>query len=276
VLRCCRRSPGLSATVDRYTASYCCFGAGAVLGALRCSRLVHGGQRIRGVRRGGDSWTDDAMAGFCTRWSRSPTMSWPAPPGSCSSRCMSALVKAWLPDWVRRASSHLLCWCSSGLRWQRAVGCLAARAGIQHALFCGRHRNHATTALGLVAKLRRDTDVSHGITADAGHRQRPSAELDEGPCSSPLSTASTTISRRVSRGDSRVRRVSPSGRRVPVGASIGILKTRIVYVETFLISHRAEHLRQHERSTKADREVREPVLQTVCDRSTEGPASRCG
>ena len=47
------------------------------------------------------------------------------------------------------------------------------------------------------------------------------------------------------------------------GACIRDLEEADRYVETFLVSSWAEHLRQHERATKADREVEERLQMNV-------------
>src|SRR5258705_8958421 len=142
-------------------------------------------------------------------------------------------------------------------------GALAARAGIQHALLWAGIGIMATTALGLVAKLPdATTDVSPWI-----HWRMPAIvkdvrpELDEGPV---LVTLEYRINRDQSQefleaihGYGRVRRRDGAYR----WGGYRDLEDADRYVETFLIRSWAEHLRQHERSTKADREV-ENRLQT--------------
>ena len=115
----------------------------------------------------------------------------------------------------------------------------------------------ATTALGLVARLPdATTDVSpwnHWRMPAIVKDLRP--ELDEGP-------VLVTLEYRVNRDQSEefLEAIHEYGRvRRRDGAyRWGVyrdLEDADRYVETFLIRSWAEHLRQHERSTKADREV---------------------
>ena len=117
----------------------------------------------------------------------------------------------------------------------------------------------ATTALGLVAKLPdATTDVSPWI-----HWRMPAIvkdvrpELDEGP-------VLVTLEYRVNRDQSEdfLEAIHEYGRvRRRDGAyRWGVyrdLEEADRYVETFLVRSWAEHLRQHERTTKADREIEE-------------------
>jgi Transmembrane secretion effector len=139
------------------------------------------------------------------------------------------------------------------------AGVLAARAGIQHALLWAGLGIVATTALGLVARL-------PDATADVSpwnHWRMPAIvkdlqpELDEGP-------VLVTLEYRVNRDQSEefLQAIHEYGRvRRRDGAyRWGVyrdLEDADRYIETFLIRSWAEHLRQHERSTKADREVEE-------------------
>ena len=93
-------------------------------------------------------------------------------------------------------------------------------------------------------------------------------QLDEGPVLVTVEYRVTAIERgEFLRGDSRVRPRSASGRRIPVGM-FRDLEEADRYVETFLVRSWAEHLRQHERLTNADREVEERLQSYVTGNRT--------
>ena len=238
-----------------------CFGAGAVLGALTMQpararwsedAVASGGVAILGLMT--------AIAGFLHAMvALAATMLVAGAAWIVFISVMSALVQSLAPDWVRaRVLSIFMLVFQGGLAAGSALsGALAARAGIQHALLWAGIGIMATTALGLVAKLPdATTDVSPWI-----HWRMPAIvkdvrpELDEGP-------VLVTLEYRVNRDQSqefldaiheygRVRRRDGAYR----WGVYRDLEDADRYVETFLIRSWAEHLRQHERSTKADREV---------------------
>jgi len=238
-----------------------CFGAGAVLGALTMQpararwsedAVASGGVAILGLMT--------AIAGFLHAMvALAATMLVAGAAWIVFISVMSALVQGLAPDWVRaRVLSIFMLVFQGGLAAGSALsGALAARAGIQHALLWAGIGIMATTALGLVAKLPdATTDVSPWI-----HWRMPAIvkdvrpELDEGP-------VLVTLEYRVNRDQSqefldaiheygRVRRRDGAYR----WGVYRDLEDADRYVETFLIRSWAEHLRQHERSTKADREV---------------------
>ena len=238
-----------------------CFGAGAVLGALTLQpararwsedAVASGGVAILGLMTG--------IAGFLhTMVALAATMLVAGAAWIVFISVMSALVQSLAPDWVRaRVLSIFMLVFQGGLAAGSALsGALAARAGIQHALLWAGIGIMATTALGLVAKLPdATTDVSPWI-----HWRMPAIvkdvrpELDEGP-------VLVTLEYRVNRDQSQefLEAIHEYGRvRRRDGAyRWGVyrdLEDADRYVETFLIRSWAEHLRQHERSTKADREV---------------------
>jgi hypothetical protein len=174
---------------------------------------------------------------------------------------MSALVQSLAPDWVRaRVLAIFMLVFQGALAAGSALsGAAAARAGLQHALLWAGLGIVATTALGLVARLPdATTDVSpwnHWRMPAIVKDLRP--EFDEGP-------VLVTVEYRVNRDQKeafldaiheygRVRRRDGAYR-------WGVYRDLEVadrFVETFLIRSWAEHLRQHERSTEADREVEE-------------------
>jgi hypothetical protein len=128
----------------------------------------------------------------------------------------------------------------------------------------------ATTALGLVARLpEATTDVSPW-----NHWRMPALvkdlhlDFDEGP-------VLVTVEYRVDRGrlETFLEVIHEYGRvRRRDGAyRWGVyrdLEDANRYVETFLVSSWAEHLRQHERSTEADREVEERLRTHVTGEPT--------
>ncbi len=238
-----------------------CFGAGAVLGALTMQpararwsedAVASGGVAILGLMT--------AIAGFLHAMvTLAATMLVAGAAWIVFISVMSALVQSLAPDWVRaRVLSIFMLVFQGGLAAGSALsGALAARAGIQHALLWAGIGIMATTALGLVAKLPdATTDVSPWI-----HWRMPAIVkdvrpiLDEGP-------VLVTLEYRVNRDQSQefLEAIHEYGRvRRRDGAyRWGVyrdLEDADRYVETFLIRSWAEHLRQHERSTKADREV---------------------
>jgi len=240
-----------------------CFGAGAVLGALTMQpararwsedRVASGGVAILGVTT--------AIAGFLhAMLPLAATMLVAGAAWIVFISVMSALVQSLAPDWVRaRVLSIFMLVFQGGLAAGSALsGALAARAGIQQALLWAGLGIVATTALGLVARLPdATTDVSpwnHWRMPAIVKDLRP--ELDEGP-------VLVTLEYRVNpdQAEAFLEAIHEYGRvRRRDGAyRWGVyrdLEDADRYVETFLIRSWAEHLRQHERSTKADREVEE-------------------
>jgi MFS family permease len=238
-----------------------CFGAGAVVGALTMQpararwseeAVVSGGVAILGLIT--------AIAGFLHAMvALAAAMLVAGAAWIVFISVMSALVQSLAPDWVRaRVLSIFMLVFQGGLAAGSALsGALAARAGIQQALLWAGLGIVATTALGLVAKLPdATTDVSpwnHWRMPAIVKDLRP--ELDEGP-------VLVTLEYRVNHDQSEefLEAIHEYGRvRRRDGAyRWGVyrdLEDAGRYVETFLIRSWAEHLRQHERSTKADREI---------------------
>jgi MFS family permease len=238
-----------------------CFGAGAVLGAMTMQpararwsedAVASGGVAILGLMT--------AIAGFLHAMvALAATMLVAGAAWIVFISVMSALVQSLAPDWVRaRVLSIFMLVFQGGLAAGSALsGAVAARAGIQHALLWAGLGIVATTALGLVARLPdATTDVSpwnHWRMPAIVKDLRP--ELDAGP-------VLVTLEYRVNHDQSEafLEAIHEYGRlRRRDGAyRWGVyrdLEDENRYVETFLIRSWAEHLRQHERSTKADREV---------------------
>jgi MFS family permease len=240
-----------------------CFGAGAVLGALTLQpararwseeSVASGGVAILGLMT--------ALAGFLQAMpALAAAMLVAGAAWIVFISVMSALVQSLAPDWVRaRVLAIFMLMFQGGLAAGSALsGAVAARAGIQHALLWAGLGIVATTALGLVARLPdATTDVSpwnHWRMPAIVKDLRP--EFDEGP-------VLVTVEYRVNRDQAEefLEAIHEYGRiRRRDGAyRWGVyrdLEEADRYVETFLIRSWAEHLRQHERSTKADREVEE-------------------
>jgi len=240
-----------------------CFGIGAVVGALvmqparaRWSEdaVASGGVAILGLMT--------AVAGSLhTMIALAATMLVAGAAWIVFISVMSALVQALAPDWVRaRVLSIFMLVFQGGLAAGSALaGVVAARAGIQPALLWAGIGIVATTALGLVARL---PDATIDVTP-WNHWRLPAIvkdlrpELDEGP-------VLVTVEYRVAREQAEefLDAIHEYGRvrRRDGGFRWGIYRDLEVadrYVETFLVQSWAEHLRQHERSTKADRDVEE-------------------
>jgi MFS family permease len=252
---------GISESPTGYGILLGCFGAGAVLGALAMQpararwsedAVASGGVAILGLMT--------ATVGFLHAMvAVAATMLVAGAAWIVFISVMSALVQSLAPDWVRaRVLSIFMLVFQGGLAAGSALsGTVAARAGIQHALLWAGLGIVATTTLRLVARLPdATTDVSpwnHWRMPAIVKDLRP--EFDEGP-------VLVTLEYRVNRDRTeefleaiheyaRVRRRDGAYR----WGVYRDLEDADRYVETFLIRSWAEHLRQHERSTKADREV---------------------
>jgi MFS family permease len=251
-----------------------CFGAGAVLGALMLQpararwseeSVASGGVAILGLMT--------AVAGFQHAMvALAATMLVAGAAWIVFISVMSALVQGLAPDWVRaRVLSIFMLVFQGGLAGGSALsGVVAARAGIPHALLWAGLGIVATTALGLVARLpEATTDVSpwnHWRMPAIVKDLRP--EFDEGPV---LVTVEYRVTR--DRAEEFLEAIHEYGRvRRRDGAyRWGVyrdLEEADRYVETFLIRSWAEHLRQHERSTQADREVEDRLRTYVTGQPT--------
>jgi MFS family permease len=176
---------------------------------------------------------------------------------------VSALVQSLAPDWVRaRIMAIFMLIAQGGMAGGSAVwGIVSVRAGVTTAFVWAGLGTIATTALGLVARLPDTTaDVSPWV-----HWRMPAIvqdtapDMDQGPV---LVTVEYLVPRQNT--SEFLRAMHRYGRvRLRDGASRwGIfrdLEHEDVYVETFLVSSWAEHLRQHERSTRADREFEDRI-----------------
>jgi MFS family permease len=172
---------------------------------------------------------------------------------------VSALMQSLAPDWVRaRVLAVFMLVFQGGLAAGSALwGAVAAKAGIQPALLWAGLGIIGTVAVGLVARLPDSTmDVSpwnHWKMPAIVEDIRP--EFDAGPV---LVTVEYRVNR--DRTDEFLQAIHEYGRvRRRDGAfRWGLyrdLEEADRYVETFVVSSWAEHLRQHERVTNADRVV---------------------
>jgi MFS family permease len=257
--------PSVARTISDSPAGYGillgCFGAGAVLGALTMQpararwsddAVVSGGVAILGLMT--------AIAGSLHAMvALAATMLVAGAAWIVFISVMSALAQSLAPDWVsaRVLSIFMLVFQGGAAAGSALAGAVAARAGIHHASLWAGLGIVATTALGLIAKLPdATTDVSpwnHWQMPTIVTDRRP--ELGEGPV---LVTLEYRVNRE--RSEEFLEAIHEYGRvRCRDGAQRwGVyrdLEDADRYVETFLIRSWAEHLRQHERATKADREV---------------------
>ncbi len=259
--------PSLSRSVSDSPTAYGvllgCFGLGAVLGALllQPARARWSGETVAsgGVAILGGM---TATAGLLhTLPGLAATMLVAGAAWIVFISLISALMQTLAPDWVRaRVLAVFMLVFQGGLAAGSTLwGAVAARADIPHALVWAGLSIVATSALGLVMKLPDAlADVSPwnhwrmpAIVADV----RP--ELDEGP-------VLVTVEYRVTR-DRAAEFLEAIYRYGRIRRRDGAFRWGIYrdleepdrYVETFLVNSWAEHLRQHERATMADREADE-------------------
>jgi len=148
---------------------------------------------------------------------------------------VSALVQNLAPDWVRaRVLAVFMLVSQGGLAAGSAVwGSVATRASVETALLWAGIGAMVSTTLGLVMRLP-DTTVD---VSPWNHWRVPAIVSDAapGPEQGPVLVTVEYV----------------------VDSDHATLFLR--YLETFVVSSWAEHLRQHERSTRADRELEERV-----------------
>lgn len=167
------------------------------------------------------------------------------------------------PDWVRaRVLSVSMLVFQGALAGGSAVwGALAVRTGIHTTLIVGGAGTLAATALGLLFKL---PDATTDLTPWV-HWKLPMV-LPEGPDQMNLGPTLVTVEYDVAPDNQesflraihkyqRIRRRDGAYR----WAVYRDLEDPHRYVETFLVDSWAEHLRQHERSTREDQELEEQV-----------------
>jgi MFS family permease len=246
-----------------------CYGAGAVLGALAMQpararwsteAVASGGVAILGVMT--------AAAGFLHAMTLlAAAMLVAGAAWIVFISLVSALMQSLAPDWVRaRVLAIFMLVFQGGLAAGSALwGAVAARAGIQPALLWAGLGIIGTVAVGLVAKLPDTTmDVSPW-----NHWKMPAIVADIRP-ESDAGPVLVTVEYRVNsdRRDEFLRAIHEYGR---VRRRDGAFRWSVYrdleeadrYVETFVVSSWAEHLRQHERVTNADREVEDRLRACV-------------
>jgi MFS family permease len=185
---------------------------------------------------------------------------------------VSALVQTLVPDWARaRVLAVFILAFQGGLAAGSAAwGAMATRTGIPTALLCAGLATIATVAFSAVAKL---PETGADMTP-WNHWRMPAivenvrSALDHGP-------ALVTVQYRV-----RPHHAEPFLRAVQKYERIrrrdgawwwGIfrdLEDENLYVETFLTASWAEHLRQHDRFTRADRDVEAQISEHVVAEAT--------
>jgi MFS family permease len=180
---------------------------------------------------------------------------------------VSALVQNLAPDWVRaRVQAIFMLVFQGGLAVGSAVwGAVGERAGIQTALLWAGLGTTATAALALFSRLpAAPADLSpwnhwrmSAILKAAG------PGLDEGPV---LVTVEYEVDPQRVREFVKAMHRYGRVRRRDGASQWGIFRDTEApdrYLETFLVNSWAEHLRQHERQTQADRALEERLYSYV-------------
>jgi MFS family permease len=246
-----------------------CFGVGAVAGALlleavrarwSMEAVVSTGVVILGL-------TMMAISGLHRISTLAPVMLIGGGAWITFISLISALVQNLAPDWVRARvlSIFVLVYMGSFALGSAAWGAVAQRAGVRTAFVYAGIGTIGTATLALVAKLPNSTaDLSPW-----NHWRMPvvvqevGSELQRGPVL--VTVEYIVVHEKIAEF---VKAVHEYGRiRLRDGAyRWGVYRDTEAadrYVETFLVHSWAEHLRQHERQTKADCEVEDRVSNYV-------------
>lgn len=247
-----------------------CFGLGAVLGALVMQRV-----RAR--------WSTEAVVGGgvaifgLTTLATSILRSLPALSGVMLLggsawivflSLFNVLVLNHAPDWVRARVLAI-----STLVFQGAIalgsatwGAVAARFGIRGALVCAGVGTIATTALAPFLRL---PDTTVDLTS-WNHWRLPATVDHPLPTDDDFGPVLVSVEYQVSSEEAaeflKAVRQHRRIRRRDGARNWGIfrdMENADRYVETFIVSSWAEHLRQHERLTRADRDTEERVQRYV-------------
>ena len=251
----------VSGTAIGYGLLLGCFGAGAIGGALimQSARgkwstevIVSTGIVILGL-------VIAAMSGFHRLSTLAPLMLLGGAAWVTFISLISALMQNLAPDWVRARvlAIFILVYQGSFALGSATWGAVAQRSGIRVALLYAGFGTIGTTVIALFAKL---PDAPADLSP-WNHWRMPTvadaveADLDRGPV---LVTVEYSVSPK--RGAEFAKAIHRSGRiRRRDGAyRWGIYRDTADadrYVETYLVNSWAEHLRQHERQTQADREL---------------------
>jgi len=181
---------------------------------------------------------------------------------------MNVLILNHAPDWVRARVLSV-----STLVFQGAVaagsavwGALAARLGVHAALLCAGIGTIATASLALFLRL---PDATVDLTA-WNHWRVPAVDakiLAEGEESGPvLVTVEYEVmpeeAPRFLKAAQRYGRIRRRDGAMRWGIYRDLEKAN-TYVETFIVASWAEHLRQHERVTRADRHLEEELQRHI-------------
>jgi MFS family permease len=243
-----------------------CFGAGAVAGAFvlvparaRWSTevVVSSGVVVLGL-------ATMALAGLHRLSTLAPIMLVGGAAWITFISLISALIQNMAPDWVRARvlAFFVLVYQGSFALGSAAWGAVAQRAGVRSALLYAGIGTVATAALALVAKL----PDSNGDLSPWNHWRMPvvvkevASELQRGPV---LVTNEYVVAQ--GKTAEFVDVIHEYGRiRLRDGAyRWGVYRDTEKadrYVEIFLVHSWAEHLRQHERQTTADRKVEDRLV----------------
>jgi MFS family permease len=242
-----------------------CFGAGAIAGAI-----VMQAARTRWTTEAVSSISVAILGGTIVTLSLMHTL-----PGLMLTLVVSggawltfisltnALVQNLAPDWVRaRVLALFMLVTQGGLAAGSAMwGAIGSNAGVDTALLWAGLATIATTALGLVVRLPDSTaDVS-----PFNHWRMP-AIVEEAAPAVDQGPILVTVEYRVERQNAEafLRAIKQFGR---VRRRDGAFRWGIYrdleqpdrYVETFLVTSWAEHLRQHERLTRGDGELEQRI-----------------
>ncbi len=257
--------PTVARSIDKSAVGYGlllgCFGTGAVAGALllqpararwSTEAVVSTGVVLLGL-------ATVAISGLYRLSTLAPVMLIGGAAWITFISLISALIQNLAPDWVRARvlAVFILVYQGSFALGSAAWGAVAQRVGVRNALVCAGIGTIGTVALALVAKLPDSTsDLSPW-----NHWRMPvvvkevGAELERGPV---LVTIEYLVAR--DRTAQFAEAIHEYGRiRLRDGAyRWGVYRDTEAadrFVEIFLVHSWAEHLRQHERQTKADREL---------------------
>ena len=179
---------------------------------------------------------------------------------------VSALVQTLSPDWARaRVLAVFILIFQGGLAAGSATwGAVATRTGLARALLLAGLSTLATVVLGRIARLpetTRDlTPWNHWRMPDVVH---DASALEQGPV---LVTVRYRVRQQQAEGFLRAMHKYGRIRRRDGASWWGIFRDveqADVYLETFLVASWAEHVRQHDRFTSADREIEAQVRERV-------------
>jgi len=174
----------------------------------------------------------------------------------------NALVQGLAPDWVRaRVLAIFMLVTQGGLAAGSAFwGTVGWRASVDTALLWAGLGTIATTALGLVARLPDSTaDVSPWNHWRVPIIQDAAPGLEQGPV---LVTVEYRVESQNAKAFLQAMQRYGGVRRRDGASRWGVfrdLEHADVYLETFLVTSWAEHLRQHERLTRGDSELEQRV-----------------